>query len=241
MMNIRRALFVIVAPIAVSVLLASAQSSNLLAETPAGDAGERSARNITVPENVLNPLAGEAEHRFDQAASLFASGDVRGAASEIRAGAAFLRLETGRQHAANQAALESSADELEHLAGKVEHGEVSSRRELELAFGRADLALAEHYRAMAREAIANHQHDEAGRWLKAAADAVDDATRWTGRKPATVQAQARDQVHALEAKIRSGANWTYDEGKKGVGYLGTQIEYLGSQMQKVGTSPKTSQ
>jgi hypothetical protein len=49
-----------------------------------------------------------------------------------------------------------------------------------------------------------------------------------------MQAEARDQVHALETKIRSGANWTYDEGRKGVCYLGTQIEYLGSQMQKFG-------
>ncbi len=39
-----------------------------------------------------------------------------------------------------------------------------------------------------------------------------------------MQAEARDQVHALETKIRSGANWTYDEGRKGVSYLGTQIE-----------------
>jgi hypothetical protein len=52
-----------------------------------------------------------------------------------------------------------------------------------------------------------------------------------------MQAEARDQVHALETKIRSGANWTYDEGRKGVGYLGTQIEYLGSQMQRLGGSP----
>jgi hypothetical protein len=181
------------------------------------------AREVTVPENVLNPLTGEAEHKFDQAASLFADGDNRAAASQVRAGAALVRLEAGRDHAANQGGLQSSADELDRLAGRIERGEVSSRRELDLAFGRADLALAEHYRAMAREAIANKQHDEAGRWLKAAADAVEDATRWTGEKPPTVQAEARDQVHALETKIRSGANWTYDEGKKGVGYLGTQI------------------
>jgi len=43
-------------------------------------------------------------------------------------------------------------------------------------------------------------------------------------------------MHALQAKIRTSANWSYDEAKKGVGYLGTQIQYLGQQMQNLGTS-----
>jgi hypothetical protein len=38
-------------------------------------------------------------------------------------------------------------------------------------------------------------------------------------------------MHALQAKIRTSANWSYDEAKKGVGYLGTQIQYMGQQMQ----------
>jgi len=234
------ALCVFVAPITVlaAVALAQTPSSPKTAaeESRAAEAGEQSTRQVSVPENVLNPLIGESERNFRQAASLFDKGDTQGAASQIRAGAALLRLEAGREHAANGSGLQSCADELDRLAGRVEHGDVSSRSEVNLAFARADLALAEHYRAMANEALAKKQHENAGRWLKAAADAVDDATRWTGRNPPTVQAQARDQVHALETKIRSGANWTYDEGKNGVSHLGTQIQYLGSQMQKVGGS-----
>jgi hypothetical protein len=235
------ALWLLVAAITVTTAGALAQTPNspnvAPAESRTAEAGEQLTRSVTVPENVLNPLIGESERNFRQAASLFATGDNQGAASQIRAGAALLRLEAGREHAENQSRLRSCADELDRLASKVQQGDVSSRSELNLAFARADLALAEHYRAMANEALAKKQHDNAGRWLKAAADAVDDATRWTGRNPPTMQAEARDQVHALETKIHSGANWTYDEGRKGVGYLGTQIEYLGSQMQRLGGSP----
>ena len=43
-------------------------------------------------------------------------------------------------------------------------------------------------------------------------------------------------MHALQAKIRTSVNWSYDEAKKGVGYLGTQIQYMGQQMQNFGGS-----
>ncbi len=203
----------------------------------AASAEAPSAHQVVVQEDVLNPLIGEPEHHFHHAASLFAKGDTRGAASEIRAAAALLRLEAGRENAENRSGLLSSAAELEDLAARLERGDVLSRSELNLAFDRADLALAGHYRAMAEKAVTNKEHDNAGRWLKAAADSLDDAMRWTGQKPPTAQAQAWDQVHALQAKIRTGANWSYDEAKKGVGYLGNQIQYLGAQMEKLGSSP----
>jgi hypothetical protein len=205
-------------------------------QSPATEDGQNAAGQVTVPEDVLNRLIGQCERHFRHAAKRFAQGDNPGAASQIRVGSALLSLEAGRQHAEAQSALRSAADELDRLAGRVEHGDVSSRNELNAAFAHADLALAAHYRAMADEAIANKEHDNAGRWLEAAADSVDDAARWTGQKPPTAQAEA-DQAHALETKIRSGTNWTYDEAKKGVGYLGTQIQYLGSQMQKLSSSP----
>ena len=56
------------------------------------------------------------------------------------------------------------------------------------------------------------------------------------RVPSGAQAQVWDQMHALQAKIRTSANWSYDEAKKGVGYLGTQIQYMGQQMQNFGGS-----
>jgi len=191
----------------------------------------------TLPNDVLNPLIGEPQRHFDQASTLFTRGDNSGAAAEIRAAAALLRLESRREGSVHSGQLSTAAGNLEQLASQVAAGDIASRGQLDLAFARADLALAGHYRELADRALTRQQHASAGRWLKAASDYVDDATHWSGQQPPTAQAQAEDQIHALEAKIRSGANWSASEAKKGVGYLGAQIQYLGSQMQQFGAQP----
>lgn len=193
-----------------------------------------------LPNDVLNPLISEPQRHFDQASTLFTRGDNSGAAAEIRAAAALLRLEARREGAVHSGKLTAAAANLEQLAAQVSSGDVNSRSQLDLAFARADLALADHYRELADSALNRQEHASAGRWLKAASDYVDDASHWSGQQPPTAQAQAEDQVHALEAKIRSGANWSASEAKKGVGYLGTQIQYLGSQMQQFGAQPSST-
>jgi hypothetical protein len=201
----------------------------------AGTANNR-ADQVTVPQSALNSLIGEPDRHFHRAADHYAKGDADGAASEIRAAAALIRMEAGRGSLQDAAKLQTAATDLDTIAGNVVNGNVESRRDLDLAFARADLTLAAHYRSMADKALADKDRDDAGRWLKAAGDSVDEAAAWTGRSPSGAQAQAWDQMHALQAKIRTSANWSYDEAKKGVGYLGTQIQYLGQQMQNISSS-----
>jgi hypothetical protein len=105
---------------------------------------------------------------------------------------------------------------------------LGSRRDLELAFARADLTLAAHYRSMAAKALADKDHASAGRWLKAAGDSVDEAAAWTGRSPSGAQAEAWDQMHALQAKIRTSANWSYDEAKRASVIWGRRSNILAS-------------
>jgi hypothetical protein len=198
-------------------------------------ANNRTAR-VTVPRLALNSAIGEPDRHFRRAADLYAKGDTDAAASEIHAAAALVHTEAGRGSAQDSAKLLDAATDLDEVAGSVVNGNVASRRDLDLSFARADLALAAHYRSMADKALADRDRAAAARWLKAASDSVDEAAAWTGRSPSGAQAQAWDQMHALQAKIRTGANWSYDEAKKGVGYLGTQIQYLGQQMQNFGGS-----
>ncbi len=214
----------------------------LIAVAPAAaqTAAPAAISGSSVPHSVLDPLIGEPERHFDQAAALFIGGDNQGAASEIHAAAALIKIEAGREGGKGDQGLVSCADRLDQLAAEVGRGDVTSRRDLNLTFAQADLALAAHYRAMADSAIAAKQHDNAGRWLKAASDYVENASQWAGQPPPTVQSEAQDQARALETKIRRGANWTYDEAKKGVGYLGTQIQDLGAQMQKYGAAPSAT-
>jgi hypothetical protein len=178
---------------------------------------------VTVPQSALNSLIGEPDRHFHRAADLYVQGDTEGAATEIRAAAGLIRIEAGRGSAEDAIKLRAVATNLDALASDVVNGNVGSRRDLELAFARADLALAAHYRTMADKALADKDHTNARRWLKAAGDSVDEAAAWTGRSPSGAQAEAWDRMHALQAKVRTGANWSYDEAKKGVGYLGAQI------------------
>jgi hypothetical protein len=191
---------------------------------------------VTVPQSALNSLIGEPNRHFHRAADLYVQGDPEGAATEIRAAARLIRIEAGRGSAEEAVKLRAVATNLDALTSNAVNGNVGSRRDLELAFARADLALAAHYRSMADKALADKDHASAGRWLKAAGDSVDRAAAWTRRSPSGPQAEAWDQMHALQEKIRTSANWSYDEAKRGVSYLGAQIQYLGQQMQGFGTS-----
>jgi hypothetical protein len=196
---------------------------------------------VTVPQSALNSLIGEPNRHFHRASDLYVQGDADGAATEIRAAAALIRIEAGRGNSEDSAKLQIAATNLDALAGDVVNGNVASRRDLDLAFAHGDLALAAHYRSMAEKALANKDRAGAAQWLKAAGDSVDEAAAWTGQSPSGAQAEAWDQMHALQAKIRTSANWSFDEAKKGVGYLGTQIQYLGQQMQNFGASGAKNQ
>jgi len=85
---------------------------------------------------------------------------------------------------------------------------------------------------MADKALADKDHAGAGRWLKTAGDSVDGAAAWTGRSPSGPQAEAWDQMHALQEKIRTSANWSYDEAKRGVGYLAHRSNTLASRCEE---------
>jgi hypothetical protein len=221
---------------AVAVAVVVATLIGLAPVARRAEAANSSAAGVTVPQSALDALIGESNTHFHKAADLYEKGDAEEAASQIRAAAALIRLEAGRGSAEDDAKLRTTATDLGTLADNVVNGNVPSRRDLELAFARADLALAAHYRSLADKALAERNRSDAVRWLKASSDSVDEAAAWTGQAPSSAQAQLSDQMHALQQKIHTSANWSYDEAKKGVGYLGTQIQYLGQQMQKFGGS-----
>jgi hypothetical protein len=49
-------------------------------------------------------------------------------------------------------------------------------------------------------------------------------------------------MHALQAKIRTSANWSYDEARKGVGYLGARSNILATRCRTSALrEPRTAQ
>jgi len=98
-----------------------AQASSVSAPNATSDS-QRST--VAVHDDVLLPLIDEPEHHFHLASRYFAQGDDSRSAAEIRAGAAFLKLEAGRRDATNKAELELDAEHLDDLAAGVAKGSV---------------------------------------------------------------------------------------------------------------------
>ncbi len=183
---------------------------------------------LVIQEEVLIPLINEPEQHFRMAGRYFARGERTQAAAEIRAGAAFLKLEAGRHDATNKTGLEDAAKHLDDLAAGVTKGTVKSPKELNDAFVRADLALARHYHEMAEASAAHNEHEKTGYWLEGAADSLDDGAEWSGHKLAAGGKAVVNGARSLGSKLESGAEWTGDEVKKAVKDLGSEIESLGS-------------
>jgi hypothetical protein len=183
---------------------------------------------VAVPEDVLTPLIDQPEHHFHMASKYFARGDRTHAAAEIRAGAALVKLEAGRHNATNKAGLEAAAKHLDDVAAGVATGTIKSSKELNDAFARADLALARHYHQMAEASAAQNEHEKkTGYWLEGAADSVDDAAEWSGRKLAAGGKATVNGARSLGAKLEGGAKWSADEIKKSVSDVDSEIESLG--------------
>jgi hypothetical protein len=174
---------------------------------------ESQRRTVVVQDDVLLPLIDELEHHFKMASSsYFARGDDSRSAAEIRAGAAFLKLEAGRHDATNKPELEDEAEHLDDLAAKVAKGSVKSPKELNNAFASADLALARHYHQLAEVSSEHNEHQKTGYWLHGAANSLADSARWSGHKVAQASTTTVNGARSLADKLEGGAEWTVDKG-----------------------------
>ena len=78
------------------------------------------AKAITVEEEDLAVLAGQAGGHFHKARENFLKGYIAAAADEIRVGNAYMKLEHARATGEGKKILKASIDELAELANKVE-------------------------------------------------------------------------------------------------------------------------
>jgi hypothetical protein len=86
---------------------------------------------------------------------------------------------------------------------------------------RAAFALAAHYRSMADKALAEKDH---ARWLKGAGDLVDEAAAWTGQSPQVRRPRRGTRCMQVKRRFVLAPIGSYDEAKRGVGYLGERIQ-----------------
>jgi hypothetical protein len=178
-------------------------------------------------EDIWIVLVDEPEVHFQKAHEFFVKKDFKAAASEIRKGAAFVKLEAGRSTAEGKEALAASADQLGKLADDVEKGTATSEKQLKDAFARADHALANHHYLKASEYWAKKDATKTGHALKAATQALEQSAGWSGHKLEAAAVDVIEGVRAGAGKLTEGSGWAADEVGKGIDDLGKEISMLG--------------
>lgn len=140
------------------------------------------AKAVTIEEEDLAVLVGQAGTHFHAASERFMADYLPAAADEIRIGAAIMKLEYARATDEGKKILEVSINELNELADKVELNMVDDPAELDKAFARANYALANHRHLKAEEYYAKGENGKAAVELNAAAGNVERGFGWAGQK-----------------------------------------------------------
>ena len=174
------------------------------------------------------PVVDEPQRHFDAAAEAVAKKDYKAAATEVRKGASYLRLESARAVGDVKKALDAAGVQLEKMASGLEKGGVKTEKQIDKAFADANHALALAHRAKAAESWTAKAYDQAGYELKAAAQDLESAAAWTGAEAKTAAAAATSDARALGDKLASGGVWAKGEVVKGFDSLGTALNKLGS-------------
>jgi hypothetical protein len=209
------------------VLLCPANAETQTPQKPLGD-------STLYEEDIWIVLIDEPEFHFQKAHEFFLKKDFKAAASEIRKGAAFLKLEAGRSTAEGRKTLMASASELGKLANDVEKGIVTSEGELKDAFTRADFALANHHNMTASEYWAKKDAKKTGYALKAAAQALEQAAEWSDHKLETTATDIIKVAREGAGKLIESTGWTPEEARileKGIKDLGNEILKLGNDIE----------
>lgn len=169
----------------------------------------------------------EPESSFQKAEEFFLKKDLKAAATEIRKGAGFLKKKAQTASKDGKEGLKASVKELEQLAGDVEKGRVTSEEKLKETFARSYQALAHHQYLKASESWTKKKTRETGQALTAAAQYLEQAARWSGRKLETGTAEVVNMARTVGGKLIKGAGYGAEEVSKGIKEFGNELSKLG--------------
>jgi hypothetical protein len=166
---------------------------------------------------------------FHEARQNFLLEEVKIAATDIRKGAAYLKMEKAVVKKEMQDIIASSERELEKLAQDVENGTVESARELDAVFARAHQALAKSYITRATEAWATKDATQTGHYLKTAIAHFRSYLAWSGQKLDTATAASIRDCRALAGKLIHNAGYASEEVGKALKNVAKEIDKLASE------------
>ncbi len=185
---------------------------------------------VIVEEDYLFFLDDEPQTHFEKAKESFLEGDKKATAKEIRKAVVFMKLEESRATAEGKEALSTSIDELNKLADDIEKGAAVSDKDLDHAFARAHQALTKHHLSKAKEEYGKDSK-KAGYELKAAANHLEYAVKWSGGKMEEGFDAGVSDARTIAGKIIDGAGWTAEKVSKAMEYLANESDKLGKKVE----------
>jgi hypothetical protein len=177
---------------------------------------------------VHEDLPDEASQHLGLARQSLVVVDLGAAAEQLRKAAAKLRTISNQADEATKPRLNDSADELESLAHRVETGKVKSAHELDQPSARALHRLSRHHYLMAQRSWLHKQRERTGRQLRAAADNLEHAARFSGQEVQVATKTVLRDVRLISGKLVEGVGYGVDEVGKGFESLGQQVELIGN-------------
>ena len=167
---------------------------------------------------------------FQKAHESFLEKEFKASAAEIRKGAAVLKKEAQYAHDQGKKALTASIQELAKLADDVEKGIVQSDKKLKDAFSRAEQALANNYYLKASESWARKKTNEAGHALDSAAEHMEQAADWSGKKLDDGASEAVRIGHEVSGKLVKGTGYVSEEVGKSLKSMGDALSGFGNKI-----------
>jgi hypothetical protein len=183
---------------------------------------------VMVPEEALRALFGDANRHMRIAVDDFGRGDIKDAATEVRAAAAYVKIEAGRTTGDEKKKLDEIATRLDGAAVDLEKGNVKDAGTLKSLFAWANYLLAQHHIVKAREATAENKQDVAAYDLKSAIHYLEGGFSWAGRTVDATTAAAIKDGKALVEKVGKGTKTTKEEFTSIIDRLGKEIDAFGA-------------
>lgn len=146
---------------------------------------------VLVDENFVMLTANEPQNHFIQAEQDLMQHDNKGAASEIRLGAAYMTMQASRSQGPEKQALDQAANDVRQAAHDISQQKGKSSADLKQTFAKADGDLATYFQKKAETELNEHKSVMAGYDLQGAANSLAAAYVWSGKQ---VPNQAQKQI-----------------------------------------------
>lgn len=174
-------------------------------------------------------LETEPAHHFSLARDDFLKKDMNASAGEIRTASAFLKLEADHATGEGKKALTDSLTELQKLTDEMEKapGTITAPQ-LDVAFARADLALARHHYQMATEDWNKKETQKTGYALQAASNHLENAAELLGHKGEEPVRNVVSETGPVAGELIKGSKVTPDEVSKILKDGPSAVEKLGA-------------